>query len=142
MDIRRISDRVSVSPQISIGDVGRIREKGFVAIVNNRPDGEEESQPWNEDIEAEAKRLGLSYHFVPVGGMPFSLRSVARMADILEAHEGPVFLFCRTGTRCANIWALSQAGRMPGRDIIAAAARAGYDVSGLAEQLENRPRVA
>ena len=40
-DIRPLNDRVAVAPQITPDDVAAIAAAGYVAIVNNRPDGEE-----------------------------------------------------------------------------------------------------
>ena len=45
MELKRINEHVSVSPQISPDDVAAIKAAGFVAIVNNRPDGESPDQP-------------------------------------------------------------------------------------------------
>jgi uncharacterized protein (TIGR01244 family) len=53
----------------------------------------------------------------------------------LEASAGPVFAFCRSGTRSTTLWALSQAGKMDADDIIRQAAEAGYDMSHLAGHL-------
>ncbi|MGJ3628692.1 beta-lactamase hydrolase domain-containing protein [Sphingomonas sp. MMS24-JH45] len=41
LDIRRIDDRFAVAPQIAVEDVAAIKAAGFVAIISNRPDGEE-----------------------------------------------------------------------------------------------------
>ncbi len=136
MEIKYINEQVSVSPQISVADVKRIKAAGYVAIVNNRPDAEEEDQPWGEDIEAEAARLGIPYYFIPVGGMPFSPQAIAKTKDVLAKYEGPVFFFCRSGTRCAKLWANTQIGELLSDEIIALAARAGYDVGGLLEEID------
>jgi uncharacterized protein (TIGR01244 family) len=45
MNIKWIDDRFSVSPQVVPADLAAIKAAGFVAIINNRPDGEEEGQP-------------------------------------------------------------------------------------------------
>ncbi len=131
MEIRRINKQLSVSPQISIEDVVRIKAAGYVAIVNNRPDGEEEDQPWNEDIEAEAARLDIPYYFIPVAGLPFAHQAIDKTRAVLARHDGPIFFFCRSGTRCAKLWASTQIGELLGDEIIALAAGAGYDVGEL-----------
>jgi len=60
---------------------------------------------------------------------------VEKTRAALEGSDGPVFAFCRSGTRSTTLWALSQAGEMDGADIIAQAAGAGYDMSHLAGHL-------
>lgn len=136
MDIRKINDTLSVSPQICVEDVAKIKAAGFVAIVNNRPDGEEAGQPVSADIEAEAKKQGLPFHFIPVKSAPFDPEMVQKVQEVLNVYPGPVFFYCRTGTRCTNLWAISQAGKVPGKEIIKAAFDAGYDIAHLGNQLD------
>lgn len=128
MDPRTINEHVSVAPQISVADVAAIKAAGFVAIVNNRPDDEEDDQPRGADIAAAAKAAGLAYHNIPIDHRGVSDDQAAQMRIALDAHEGPVFCFCRSGTRCAILWAKSQIGRMEDDAIVAAAAGAGYHV--------------
>ena len=54
MDIRKITDKTSVSPQITVEDMAAIKDAGFRAIICNRPDGEGADQPSFEEIEAAA----------------------------------------------------------------------------------------
>ena len=56
---------------------------------------------------------------------------IASTRAALEGSEGPVLCYCRSGTRSATLWALSQAGRVEPDEIIAAASAAGYDLSHL-----------
>ena len=58
--IRPIDDTISVAPQISVEDVPGIAAAGFVAIINNRPDGEDMGQPTGAEIRAAAEAAGLS----------------------------------------------------------------------------------
>jgi sulfide:quinone oxidoreductase len=88
------------------------------------------------DIEAEAKKQGLPFHFIPVKSAPFDLEMVKKVQDVLDSYQGPVFFYCRTGTRCTNLWAISQAGKVPGKEIIEAASEAGYNIAHLGDQLD------
>ncbi len=135
MDIKRINDKVSVSAQIAPGDVAAIKAAGFSAIVNNRPDGEAPDQPSGEEIEAAAKAAGLAYYAIPLGRDGVSPEMVAATRKALEESAGPVFCYCRSGTRSTTLWALSQAGRADADEIIGAARNAGYDMSHLAAHL-------
>lgn len=135
MDLKRINDHVSVSGQITPEDVATLKDLGFVAVVNNRPDGEAPDQPAGAEIEAAAKAAGLAYHAIPLGREGVNDDLVARTRAVLEGSDGPVFCFCRSGTRSTTLWALSRAGRQPAEEIIAQAAEAGYDMSHLAGYL-------
>lgn len=135
MDLKRINDHVSVSGQIQPEDVATLKSLGFVAIVNNRPDGESPDQPDGAEIEAAAKAAGLSYHAIPLGREGVNPDLVASTKAVLEGSNGPVFCYCRSGTRSTTLWALSQAGEAPAEEIISQAAEAGYDMSHLAGYL-------
>ena len=135
MDLRRINDRVSVAPQIKPEDVVAIKAAGFTTIINNRPDGEAPDQPTGADVRAAAEAAGLAYFEIPLGREGVSSDMVEATRQVLEGSAGPVFCYCRSGTRSTTLWALSQAGRMPATEIIAAAGQAGYDVSHLAGHL-------
>ena len=135
MELKRINQHVTVSPQISPEDVSAIKAAGFVAIINNRPDGESPDQPSSDQIQKAAQAAGLVYHYIPLGRDGVSPDMVERTKSALEGSEGPVFCYCRSGTRSTTLWALSQAGKMPAGEIIAEAAAAGYDMSHLAGHL-------
>lgn len=138
MELKRINEHVSVSPQISPDDVAAIKAAGFTAIVNNRPDGEAPDQPSSEQIEAAATAAGLAYHYIPLGRDGVNPEMVAQTKSVLEGSAGPVFCYCRSGTRSTTLWALSQAGERPAAEIIGAAANAGYDMSHLLGHLSQK----
>ena len=135
MELKRINEHVSVSPQISPDDVAAIKAAGFVAIVNNRPDGESPDQPPSAVIEQAAHDAGLAYHYIPLGREGVTPEMVEETKSVLEGSAGPVFCYCRSGTRSTTLWALSQAGHAPASQIISEAAEAGYDMSHLAGYL-------
>lgn len=129
LDLRRVSDDFCVAPQIAPGDLAEVKERGFVTVISNRPDCEEPGQPSAAQIEDAAASAGLSFRHIPIAGA-FSEAQVAEMADALADASGPVFAFCRSGTRSTLLWSLAQASK--GGDpeaIAAAAAAAGYDVT-------------
>lgn len=138
MDLKRINDHISVSGQIAPEDMAALKAQGFTAVINNRPDGEAPDQPSASDIEAAAKAAGLDYHFIPLGREGVTPDMVEKTKVALEASDGPVFAFCRSGTRSTTLWALSQAGEMEAGEIIDQAAHAGYDMSHLAGHLSRK----
>ena len=138
-DFRRIDDRISVAPQISLADVAAARGAGFVAIVNNRPDGEAPEEPQGADIAAAAADAGLAYHAIPIAPGGFSPDQAVALRDAIAAADGPVLAYCRSGTRSCFLWALSEALAGDDPDEIAARAQAaGYDVSPLLRQVAGR----
>lgn len=136
LDIRKINDRVSVSGQILPSDIETIKQAGFVSIINNRPDGEAPDQPASAQIAEAAQAAGLGYYEIPMGREGVTPDMVAATRTALEESDGPVFAFCRSGTRSTTLWALSQAGTDTSDAIIDSAAKAGYDMSHLTAHLD------
>ncbi len=138
-DFKKVTDTVSVSPQIGKADIDAAAEAGFSLIINNRPDGEEGGQPKNDDLAAYAQEKGLKWATIPVVGGQLTFESIEMMAMALKDADGPVLAFCRSGTRSCTLWSLAQAltGTMETKDILAHAAKAGYDVSGMAPTLDH-----
>ncbi len=127
---RKLSDTVYASPQIGLGDVNAAAAQGIAMIVNNRPEGESDDQTPGAEIEAAAKAAGLGYVAIPVTHAGFSESQVKAMVEALDAANGPVLAYCRSGTRSTLLWALAQASRGADPQALAAqAAQAGYDVS-------------
>ncbi len=136
MHVRRVTDRISVSPQIAPEDMALLASQGFALVINNRPDGEEPGQPSGDSMQAAAERAGIAYRAIPVAG-GFSRAQIDEMAEALAAAAGPALAFCRSGTRSALLWSLAQAsvgGDAAG--IAAAAAAAGYDIAPVRTAIE------
>lgn len=118
-----------VAGQIRPEEMDALKAAGVAMIVNNRPDGEEPGQPTAAEVEAAAKAAGLGYRHIPVRG-GFSAAQVEEMADALDAAEGPVLAFCKSGTRSIFLWALARAQQGESADeLMRKAVAAGYDLT-------------
>jgi len=137
MQVRRVSDELAVSPQISVADVHEIAAQGFKGIVCNRPDGESGDQTGYGEIEAAARAKGLEIVWQPVISGQMSDEEGVKFGEIVDGLPGPVLAYCRSGTRCIMLWALSQAEKQPTAEIVRKAAAAGYDLSALAPRIEH-----
>ncbi|KGJ17228.1 TIGR01244 family sulfur transferase [Paracoccus sanguinis] len=141
MDLRRLTDTIFVAPQIDIADLPRLADAGFTTLIDNRPDGEIEAALQSARMAEAAEAAGLVFHYLPIepGGLTPALAD--RLGSLIdEAAQGAepgdkILAYCRSGTRSASAWALSQSGRRPRAEILETAARAGYDLSGLAGYL-------
>jgi uncharacterized protein (TIGR01244 family) len=129
---RRVTDSLSVSPQIAVDDLGRAASEGFALVINNRPDDEEPGQPSSAQVEAAARAAGLDYVHIPVRGGP-TFDQVEAVRRAVEGAEGPVLAFCRSGTRSIVTWSLGQAasGAADRGELVRLGADAGYDLSGV-----------
>jgi sulfide:quinone oxidoreductase len=135
MDIRPLGPALHVAPQIALEDVPALKTAGYAALISNRPDGEEPGQPDAATVRAAAEAAGLAFVHIPVSMSSLGPEEVEALRHALDTLPGPALAFCRSGTRSAILWALSQAGDRPADELIAAAAAAGYDLSGLRSQL-------
>ena len=130
-DIRRVTDDFSVAPQLAPEDVAQAASQGFRLLINNRPDGEAPGQPSGAAMAAAAAAAGLGYVHIPFAGPPGAAQ-VDAMRAAVQAADGPVLAFCRSGTRSITVWAQGQAKAGDrSREVLAGLGRqAGYDLSG------------
>ncbi len=138
MDLRKITDAFSVSPQIEVADVPAIKEAGFRAILCNRPNGEDAGQPDIAAIEAAAQAAGLEFRAVPIVSGALTETNVEDFNAALAEMPAPVLAYCRSGTRCTTMWSISQIDQMPEGEIVSAAADAGYDMRGIVAQMSGQ----
>lgn len=103
----KITDDYFVAPQISPNDVTAIANAGFVAIICNRPDGEDPGQPSAAEIAVCCNDVGLDFHHIPVSGMPLPADAVQDHRRIVQDSDGPVLAYCRSGQRSAVIFEAS-----------------------------------
>ncbi len=104
MTITEISESYAVCAQISPKHVAQIAAAGFVTIICNRPDNEELGQPSFAEIAAACEKAGVALHHVPVIGIQIPPDAVTEHRRIIDASDGPVLAYCRSGHRSTVIW--------------------------------------
>jgi sulfide:quinone oxidoreductase len=107
--LRQLAPELWTSPQLQAGDFSDAAKQGFKTIINMRPDHEQGDQPEAADLRVAAERAGLRYEFLPVVSGQFTEQNIVDFARDVAELPKPILTFCRTGTRCANLWALVQA---------------------------------
>ncbi len=137
MDLKQITAKFSVSPQITASDMAEIKKAGFRAIICNRPDGEGADQPSFEEIEIAAKSAGIDICYVPIQSGMIRDEDVQAFSAALKDVARPVLAYCRTGTRSATLWSFHEAKKRPMPEILSATKSAGYDMSGVARRIAN-----
>lgn len=131
-----ITPTFAVATAVSAKDLARLSAQGFRAVISNRPDGEEEGQLTGRQEAVLAWRTGLAFRHLPVSKHDvFDDRAVEAMADALARLDGPVVAHCKSGLRSVILWAAASARSEPVDCVIAAARRAGFDISFLREEL-------
>lgn len=137
-EFKRLDDTLSVAAQLRADDIKAAADAGFKSIINNRPDQESDDQPSSDEMAALALAHGINYSHQPVVSGQITEQNIDDFSQLLATTRAPVLAFCRTGTRCTFLWALSQAKDNDLNEIARRAAAAGYDVSGLMPRLQQR----
>lgn len=136
MDIRDVASGFAVAPQMAPSDLSQVAKRGFVAVICNRPDGEEEGQPTVAEMREVAQGAGLAFHHIPVAGGAFPDAAIAAFGAVRRGTEGPLLAFCRTGTRSITLDTLANPEGIDVDERLKRAANAGYDLSGLRDTLK------
>ena len=128
----KLSPDVTVASQPDLQEFRDIAAEGYVAVINNRPDGEDPTQPGSEAEEAAAEEAGLAYAHIPMGAGPLAESDVRHFQSVVTGAAGPVLVHCRSGTRSANLWAIGEVldGRMALADLAPLARQIGLDLRG------------
>jgi uncharacterized protein (TIGR01244 family) len=140
MDIRPLSETFAVSPQIAPEDLAAIKAAGFTTVVCNRPDAEVPLGLQAEDIRRAAEAEGMRFVLNPLSHGSLTMDHIDTQGRALAESDGPVFAYCASGNRSSILWALSQAGRVPTDDLVAAGARAGYNLEVVRPQIDQLSR--
>ena len=127
MNIVKLTENLAVSAQITLDDVAKIAAAGYKVLINNRPDGEDSHQPASALIGAAAEAAGLEYHYMPVTAASFPGPYLDAMSDLFDDPARPVLAFCRSGTRCANLWVAGLADSGP-ENAMKVASQCGFDL--------------
>lgn len=147
MRITAISDKLSVSPQLSVEDIPSLRDRGFKTLINNRPDNEDTSQPNMQAERQEAKHCGFTYAFIPVRADTITEADVRAFQRAVDESDGPVLAHCQTGRRSLNLHLIGEVldGRMSADEAVAFGRSRGFDTSAAAAWLKQhaarRPQV-
>jgi uncharacterized protein (TIGR01244 family) len=123
-----LDDRVAVAGQLKPDDMAEIAAAGYVAVVNNRPDG--------EALFGQPRTAELAFLDLPFSSPRATPEQVRAFAELLAARPGRVVAFCKSGMRSALLW--GAAAIASGRsldDVLVAAMRAGQNLEPLGETM-------
>lgn len=128
MDIRQLTPRYYVSPQIDAADMVALKDAGITCILCNRPDIEVPPSHQAQAIRAAAEAAGLRFaeqHLTHQNMVP---EVITNNRTLGADTDDVVLAYCASGTRSCIAWALGQAGEMDAETIISAAHNGGYDL--------------
>ena len=139
--VSNLTQSVSVSEQLTLDQVPRLKAQGFATIIDLRPDGEALGQPTAAAVEAVANANHMQFAYVPVPHGEIPDAAVLALQKALDDNRQPVLLYCRSGRRAARTWSLVEASREHGADaraILAAVKHSGQSADDLSNQIGQR----
>jgi uncharacterized protein (TIGR01244 family) len=82
---------------------------GYKSVIINRPDYEGgPDQPTAAQVSQAALNAGLQVEYQPVVSGAMTAADVTRFSELLKTLPGPVLAYCRSGTRCTNLYVAAQ----------------------------------
>lgn len=123
-----VTEKLSVTGQLRPEDFAELHRQGYRTVINNRPDGEEPSQPKAKALAAAAEATGLAYVHIPVTSTSMTDADARCFAETIVASDGPVIAHCRSGARSFYLWILAHDAGVEGFDndrLIAVATKIG-----------------
>lgn len=131
MDLRRLTPRYYVSPQIAAEDVPALVAAGITCVLCNRPDEEVPPSHGADAIRAAVEAAGLRFEVQSLTHQSMVPPVIAQNRALGADTDDVVLAYCASGTRSCIAWALGQAGSMEATTIEEVARDAGYDLSNI-----------
>ena len=135
MIIRQLTAQLAVADQLEIHDLDAVQEAGFASVVCNRPDEEGEPHATADEMAKRAAELGVEFRYLPVNGGNITETDVDEHAALLAELPKPILTYCRSGARCAKLWALSESGKQDVNTIVETVDKTGLTVVDIAHRL-------
>jgi|SRR5665213_4398446 len=102
-NLARLETTVACSGAINVEAVPKIKEAGFVSIINLRQPSEAGANV--EEEGAAAKAVGLRYYSIPFDGSKPDPAVADKFLDAITAKGSePAFIHCSGGNRAATMW--------------------------------------
>jgi uncharacterized protein (TIGR01244 family) len=117
MNLRAITNHISIGGQPDENDLQELQNKGFRTIVNLRDESEKE---YRASEEREVEGRGLNYSSIPISPALLDDMAMQRFSNAIDAEDAPpVYVHCAGGGRAGiltliylaveNGWSLLQA---------------------------------
>ncbi len=136
LEITPFTSEFAIAPQITLVDIATIRDGGYRAILNARPDDETGQYMRSGEAARAARDLGLAYAHAPAHNHAmFDPGTIDRFEKALMDLPKPVLAHCKSGTRAAILWALVAARHRNVNDVITTLHKAGQDLEFLEQEL-------
>ena len=138
LDIVSLTPEFAIGPQVSAEDFTPLRQAGFAAVLNVRPDDEIGRYLLSRDAEKLAHAIGLSYAHGPTENHAiFEPDIIDHFEEALVDLPKPIFAHCKTGTRAVILWACVASRHRRVEHVITTLRAAGQDLDFLEQELRD-----
>ena len=135
-EITPITPEFAIGPQPAADDFSVIREAGYTAVLNVRPDDETGEYLVSANARLLAEDQGLTYAHSPSDNHAlFETDIIDQFERTLTELPKPIFAHCKSGTRTAILWALVASRQREVKDVIADLREAGQEIEFLEDEL-------
>lgn len=77
---------------------------GYKTLINLRFDDECPNQPKSDELSLASQNANLVYHHFPINGDAIDRQAVQAFADLYNACQPPIMVFCNTGNRAKRLY--------------------------------------
>lgn len=136
-----LTDGFAVTGALEAADFAEVARLGYKSIVSNLPDGELRQAPSSAEAARLAAEAGLAFRHIPIAKNEiFSDAVVGGTVAAAQELPGPILAHCASGMRSAVAWGAAAARFQPADGIVAALARAGFNVAPLKAEFAEQAR--
>jgi sulfide:quinone oxidoreductase len=133
-ELKAAGDDFCYAAQIQPEDIAAITAAGFRSLICNRPDAEEGAVD-SSLIKAAAEAAGLKFVYMPVLFSTLAASDGNAFREFLNGLPTPILAYCRTGRRCAALWAFARVAELGLDQTLAFARQSGSDLEELRARL-------
>lgn len=127
----KINHRLTIASQPECRMLSSLKNEGFDAVINLRPDDEEGVSQHHEESARQARKSGLDYYYLPVTAGKITRADIRAFQQILADTKGHILAHCASGRRALILHVLGEVldGQMQEEEIEAYGRAHGIDLA-------------
>ena len=106
MNFIELNDQVSVSGQLTLADLEGLVSHKIELLVCNRPDAEDEGQPYYAEIAKAAESLGMETSLLAFSSYQIKNEDRDKLIELIQKNK-KMHLYCRSGARSKRLWRMA-----------------------------------
>lgn len=99
-----LTNKVSVTGQMSSEKFNQLMQQGFKSVVVNRPDEEDGNKVKVSELREMAERQHVSVIYQPVTSGKITQTDIQEFAKYYNELPKPILMVCRSGTRSSTLF--------------------------------------